>query len=134
MTHLALNHGLVHCPLSGIVGGLDSLTDRPAALLQGGSVNGSALVLVPLAEQLLLLRPAQLTLLDGQVVVSREAIAHDNPAKAAPQQLLQQRLRLAESQRERTAPHAHQSTEPGPITPGLHISRQGRAGAGAAAG
>ena len=32
-------------------------------------------------------RPAQLTLLQGEIVVDREAIAHHNPAKGIPQQL-----------------------------------------------
>ncbi len=36
-------------------------------------------------------RPAQLALLGGQVVVGREAISHHNPAKAAAQQLCPER-------------------------------------------
>ena len=83
-----------------------------AALLQGVPVDRSVLVAVPVVKQLLLqaeqlrskfstgagafsdggevadqVRPAQLALLNGQVVVGREAIAHVNPAKGAPQKL-----------------------------------------------
>ena len=92
--------------------GLKCLANRPAALLQGGPVNLSLLVAVPVAKQLLLqaqqlcsefgagarafgdgdqiadqVRPTQLPLHHRQVVVGREAIAHDNPAKGVSQQL-----------------------------------------------
>jgi hypothetical protein len=91
---------------------LKGLADRPAALSQGGPVNRSLLVVVPVVKQLLLqaeqlryefstgartfgdgdqiadqVRPTQLPLHHRQVVVGREAIAHDNPAKGVPQQL-----------------------------------------------
>jgi hypothetical protein len=51
-----------------------------------------------------------------------------------PQQLIEQRLGLAESEGEDTAEQASQGTEPGAVTAGLHISRQRSAGAGGAAG
>jgi hypothetical protein len=217
-----------------------------AALLQGVPVDRSVLVAVPVVKQLLLqaeqlrskfstgagafsdggevadqVRPAQLALLNGQVVVGREAIAHHNPAKGAPQQLdgggcgsaqaleehrhcggdhdplpapfstgivpigvagggagfihvghrlltgslqrlshrfrqhgaqtladlcnrstadlhpqqlIEQRLGLAETQRKDAAQQTHQGTEPGAVGTGLHISRQRCAGAGGAAG
>jgi len=91
--------------------GLKGLADRSASLLQSRPVDRSVLVAVPVAKQLPLqplqlgselgvsartfgdgrqitdqVRPTQLPLLAGQVVVGREAIAHHNPAKAAPQQ------------------------------------------------
>ena len=99
----------LHHPLQR---GHKGLADRLAALLQAGPVDRSILVAVPVIKQLSLqvqkfrtelgagawtfgdgveiadqVRPAQLALLAGQVVVGREAIAHHNPAKAAPEQL-----------------------------------------------
>ena len=96
----------VHQPLQR---DLKCLTDRQAALLQGGPVNCSLLVVVSVAKQLLLhaqqlrsefstgarafgdgdqiayqVRPAQLSLLQGEMVACREAIAHHNPAKVLP--------------------------------------------------
>jgi len=81
--------------------------DRPALLLQGKPDDRSAFVAVPLLKELVLqlqqlgsehsvgagalgnggeitdqIGPAELALLGGQVVVSREAIAHHDPAKA----------------------------------------------------
>jgi hypothetical protein len=50
------------------------------------------------------------------------------------QQLIQKRLGLAETQGKGTAQQTHQGTELGPITGRFHISRQGGAGAGGAAG
>jgi hypothetical protein len=80
-------------------------------VLQGGPVDRSAFVAVPLLKQLLLqlqqlgsersagagalanggqitdqMGSAELTLVGGQVVVSREAIAHHDSAKAVAQQ------------------------------------------------
>lgn len=49
------------------------------------------------------------------------------------QLLIEQRLGPAETQREGTVQQTHQGTEPGPLTAGLHIRRQGGAGAGGAA-
>jgi len=91
---------------------LKGLADRSAALSQAGPVDRSVLVAVPVIKQLWLqvqkfraelgagarafsdgvevadqVRPAQLALLGGQVVACREAIAHQNPAKGAAQQL-----------------------------------------------
>jgi hypothetical protein len=79
-------------------GGLECLTNRPAAVLQGGPVDCAVLVAVPEPKQLLLqvqqlcselsagarafgdgrevadqVRPTQLTLLQGKMVVGREA-------------------------------------------------------------
>jgi hypothetical protein len=50
------------------------------------------------------------------------------------QQLVQQRLGLAETQRESTTQQTHQCTEPGPEAAGLHIRRPFGAGACGAAG
>ena len=99
----------LHHPLQP---GHKGLADRPAALLQAGPVNRSIFVTVPVFKQLSLqvkkfrtelgagarafsdggeiadqVRPAQLALLAVQMVGGREAIAHHNPAKAAPQHL-----------------------------------------------
>jgi hypothetical protein len=96
-------HHLLHCAL-------EVLADRPAVQLQRWPVDRAVLPLVPLHKKLLLqrqqlqadlatdalafgdggqitdqMRPAQLALLDGQVVVGREAIAHHNAAKGVPQ-------------------------------------------------
>jgi hypothetical protein len=49
------------------------------------------------------------------------------------QQLIQQRLGLAETQREGITQQTHQGTEPGPVAAGLHIHRQRGAGAGGTA-
>ena len=52
MADLALNHRLAQCnPLQP---GLKGLADRPAALLQGGPVDRSLLVVVPVGKKLLL--------------------------------------------------------------------------------
>ncbi len=51
-----------------------------------------------------------------------------------PQQLIEQRLGLAETQREGAAQQAHQGTKPGAVMARLPIRRQGGAGAGGAAG
>ena len=99
----------LHHPLQR---GHKRLTDRPAGQLQRGPVDPAVFVAVPQDEQLLLqvqqlrsrltagaltlsdggeiadhVRPAQLPLLGGQVVVGGEAIAHDNAAKGVPEQL-----------------------------------------------
>jgi len=91
---------------------LEVLANRPAALLQLIPVDCSVFVAMPVAKQLLLqgqqlrsdftagaltfsdgrqiadqVRPAQLTLLQGEIVVDREAIAHHDSAKGFPQQL-----------------------------------------------
>ena len=226
--------------------GLKGLSNRPAAVLQGGPVNRAVCVAMPVVKQLLLqaqqlgselgagarafgdggeiadqVRPAELPLLGRQMVVGREAIAHHNPAKAAPeqldrggcgaaqtldehrhcgrhhdplpaplaggivavgvagggagfihvghrlltgkgqgllhgprqgcaqtladlcnrstahlhpQQLIEQRLGLAETQRKDTAQQTHQGAEPRSVRTRFHISRQRCAGAGGAAG
>ena len=51
-----------------------------------------------------------------------------------PQQLIEQRLGLAETQRESTAQQTHQNTEQGAVATELQNRRQRRAGAGRAAG
>ena len=88
------------------------LADRSAAWLHGGPVDRAVLGAVPVAKHLLLqapqlraelsagaqgfgdgdqvadqVHPTQLVLLGGQVVVGREGIAHDNPAKGGAEQL-----------------------------------------------
>ena len=90
---------------------LEVLAERPATQLQRWPINRAVLPLVPLNKQLLLqrqklqadfatdaltfsdgaqitdqMRPAQLPLLNGEVVVSREAIAHHNALKGTTQQ------------------------------------------------
>ena len=91
--------------------GFKEVADRPAALLDLIPIDRAVLPLVPLNKQLLLqgqqlqanlatdalafgdgaqitdqMRPAQLPLLNGEVVVSREAIAHHNALKGTTQQ------------------------------------------------
>ena len=92
--------------------GLKGLADRPAGLLQAGQINCCLLVAVPVGKQLPLqlqqfrsefgtgdrafddggeipnhMGLADLASLQREVVVEREAIAHHNPAKGAPEQL-----------------------------------------------
>lgn len=80
------------------------------------------------------MRPAELALLQGQMVVGREPVAHDDSAEGLPQQLMEQRLGLAETQREGATQHTHQRTEPWPVAARFHIRRQRGAGAGGTAG
>ena len=56
-------------------------------------------------------------LLGGQVVVSREAITHDNPAKAAPDQLDGGGRRSTQALEE----HRHQSGDLAPVPASLPI-------------
>ena len=109
----------LHHPLQR---GHKRLADRPAALLQRQPVVRSVLSAIPQGKQLLLqvqqlrselsagarafgdggqvadhVRPAQLALLGGQVVVSREAIAHNNAAKGVPEQLDRSGRRAAQA-------------------------------------
>ena len=85
-------------------GGFECLANRPAAVLQGGPVDRAVFVAVPEPKQLLLqaqqlcselsagarafgdagevadqVRPTQLALLQGEMVVGREVIVHHNP-------------------------------------------------------
>ena len=61
--------------------------------------------------------PAKLALLGGQVVVSREAIAHDNPAKGVPYQLDGGGCRSTQALDE----YRHQSGEHDPLQAALSI-------------
>jgi hypothetical protein len=76
-------------------------------------------------------------LLHGLLQCCPQALADhgDRPtADLHPQQLIEQPLGLAETQQEGTAQQAHQGTEPGAVTAGLHISWQQSAGAGGTSG
>ena len=92
--------------------GVKLLANRQATLLQGGAANRCFHVVMPVAKQVLLkaqelgsefstgargfrdgdeiadqVRPAQMLLLQVEMVVGRKAIAHDDPAQGAPRQL-----------------------------------------------
>ena len=109
--------------------------DPLPAPLSGGIVAGGGAGFVDVDHRLLTGKGQGL--LHGQRQGCAQALADRGNLPAAhgnSQQLLEQRLGLAETQWEDIAQQAHQGTEPRTIMTGLHSCRQRGAGAGGAAG